>query len=106
MYIKKLRPKIEKKLKTGPNKLRSLEAFCYGLSPKKIRLLEALFSDLSPKKLRFTKKLKTEAKKLSLPEVRAYRVFQKRAQKNPDLNRLSLPMSLKNQGELKLEFFR
>ena len=56
--------------------MRSLKALCNGLSPKKLRLLEALFSDFSPK-LRFTRKLNTEAKKLGLPEVGAYRGFQK-----------------------------
>ena len=47
---------------------------------KKLRLLEALFSDVSePKKTQITKK--TEAKKLRLPEGRAYRVLQKSVQK-------------------------
>ena len=33
-FFKKLRLKIEKKLKTEPKKLRSLEALCSGHSPK------------------------------------------------------------------------
>ena len=46
--------------------------------------IEALFGDFSPK-TQIYEKLKIEAQKLSLPEVRAYRVFQKSAQKKPVL---------------------
>ena len=50
--------------------------------PKKLRLSEALFSVLSPKKLRIRKKLKTEHKKLSLSEGRAYKFLQKFGEKS------------------------
>ena len=61
--------------------INATEALCNDLSQKKLSLLEALFSDLSRKKLRRRNKLKTEPRKLRLPEARVSLVLQKGAQK-------------------------
>ena len=79
-FLKKLRPKNEKKLKTEAKKLRSPEALCNDLSQKN-SVYWRPYLVISAQKLRKRKKLKTEPKKLRLPEARASLVLQKSAQK-------------------------
>ena len=72
---------FEKTQSNSSQKTQTVGGPMYCPWPKKLRLSEALFSVLCPKKLRIWKKLKTEHKKLSLSEGRAYKFLQKFGEK-------------------------